>query len=126
MQNASKTRRRLFLPAIPSNEAEQGEWDALSDEERLALFNEMLNDTSDNRPVEDTMEDILVEARACGSTQRAQRSVAKQANPLEHRATVIASAAKQSTLGPDAALADQHRNSKQIPERGWIASLRSQ
>jgi hypothetical protein len=64
MQPASKTRTRLVPGAIPFNDAEQAEWDALSEEERLARFNEMLNDPADNMPVEDTMDEIRASARA--------------------------------------------------------------
>ena len=71
MPTAPETRPRLFPSAIPLSEAEQAQWDALSDEERLRLYNEMLNDPADNMTVEDTMDDILAEGRARFASRRA-------------------------------------------------------
>ncbi len=64
MQPASKTRTHLVPGAVPFNEAEQAEWDALSDEERFALFNEMLASPDCNSYVDETMDEILAANKA--------------------------------------------------------------
>ena len=64
MRTTPEQRRRLWPSGIPLSAADQAEWDALSEEERLAIFNEMLDDPESNTVVEDTMDDIRRAAKA--------------------------------------------------------------
>ena len=55
---------RLFPSAIPLGEAEQAQWDALTDEERSQLYDEMFESPDCNTYIEENMDEILAAAKA--------------------------------------------------------------
>jgi hypothetical protein len=70
MQTASKTRSRLVPGAIPFNEADQADWDALPEQERLRLYDEMFDSPECNTYVNETMDDILAANKARMKSRR--------------------------------------------------------
>jgi hypothetical protein len=55
---------RLFPSAVPLSKEEQARWDALSDEERLRLYDEMFESPDCNSYIDETMDEILAAAKS--------------------------------------------------------------
>jgi hypothetical protein len=64
MKTDPTTRSRLVPHGTPFSKAEQAEWDALSEEERLRIYQEMFDSPDCNTYVDETMDEILAAAKA--------------------------------------------------------------
>jgi hypothetical protein len=64
MRSTANPPTRLLPGAAPFTKAEQAEWDALSDTERLAIFDKMFESPECNTLVDETMTEILAANRA--------------------------------------------------------------